>query len=86
MKCYNDECINGGAEALKTEDCFAYCSRECKAKVVMPTYDPKTPPKTVKEMQWQLMRMKEKYAIKTIKNDAEGVDKKPNDTTNDNGQ
>ncbi len=48
------------AMALGEEDCFSYCSRECKAAVVMPLYDVTQKPRTVKEMIYRLQKMKER--------------------------
>lgn len=48
------------AMALGTDDCFAYCSKECKAKVVMVDYNPAAKPRSVKEMQYRIQLMKQR--------------------------
>ena len=58
LKCYLEECM---LEALKEPDCFAYCSREHKAKVVMVDYEPTSKPRSVKEMVYRLQQMKQRY-------------------------
>lgn len=55
MNCYLENCL---LDALGTEDCFAYCSREHKAKVVMVDYDPeKQKPRNIKEIQLGLKKL-----------------------------
>lgn len=55
--CYLEGCL---LPALKTADCFAYCSREHKAQVVMVDYEVgKQKPRNVKEMQLGVKKWKE---------------------------
>jgi hypothetical protein len=72
LHCYNEECINktdnGGAILKKNSQGFYdtyYCSKECKAKVVMPDYSPVQKPRSVKEMQWRIQRMKDRVREKS---------------------
>lgn len=67
LTCYNTSCINGGAVLKKNSKGFYdtyYCSKECKAKVVMPDYSPVQKPRSVKEMQWRIQRMKDRLKVK----------------------
>lgn len=63
MKCYIEDCI---LDALLTDDCFAYCSREHKAQVVMTDYDETAKPRTPKEMEYRIGLMKKRYLEKKL--------------------
>lgn len=67
LKCYNQDCINGGAVLKKNAQGFYdsfYCSKECKAKVVMPDYSPTGKPRSVKEMVYRIQLMKDRLKAK----------------------
>ena len=46
---------------LLTEDGSFYCERACKAKVIMVDYNPEAKPRTLKEMQFRINLMKQRY-------------------------
>lgn len=68
MTCYFEGCL---LDALLTKDCFAYCSREHKAKVVMVDYDPEvSKPRNIKEIQLGMKRLGKQ--VKEIEMQEEG--------------
>lgn len=72
MECYLEGCTK---EALLEERCFAYCSLEHKAKVVLVDYNQENrrPGKmTPKEIQLGLQKMKQDYLHKKMMKDGQG--------------